>query len=66
LRLIDLYRVYIIIQGYFYFTDFFYVIYFTHEVEQIAKSLDQKVGKGGGRTRQTVAASKTAEALGIE
>jgi hypothetical protein len=48
LRLIDLYRVYATIQGYFYFADFLYVIYFAHEVEQIAKSLDQKVGKGGG------------------
>ena len=66
MRLIDLYRVYIIIQGYFYFADFLYIIYFIHEIEQIVKSLDQKVSKGGGRTRQTVIVSKIAEVLDIE
>lgn len=66
LRLIDLSRVYATIQGHFYFADFLYIIYFAHEVEQVTGSLDPKVGRGIGRSRQTVAISKTANALGMK
>jgi hypothetical protein len=66
LRLTDLSRVYATIRRHLHFADFLYIIYFAHEVEQITESLDRKVNQSKGRGRQTVAFSKTAQALGMQ